>query len=284
MRLINLNLNDMKTGEVTSYVNCSFDYNGHNIAYLKTGKGKPVLLLHGFAEDSYVWRKQVDFLQSYCQLIVPDLPGSGRSDLLTDTHALSMEALAACVYGLLQHEGIDQCIVIGHSMGGYITLALVEQYPAIISAFGFVHSTAYADNEEKKKNRQRGIEIIGKNGGHAFIRITTPNLFSKKFKEVHSDEIEDLIERGQSFTDKALQQYYFAMMNRPDRTKILSGSGKSVLFIIGTEDVAAPLNDVLKQTHLPAVAYIHILQNTGHMGMWESPADVNRFLLNFINQ
>jgi pimeloyl-ACP methyl ester carboxylesterase len=55
-----------------------------------------------------------------------------------------------------------------------------------------------------------------------------------------------------------------------------------VLFVIGTEDVAAPMQDVLQQVHLPEITYIHILENTGHMGMWEATQKVNTAILEFI--
>ena len=70
---------------------------------------------------------------------------------------------------------------------------------------------------------------------------------------------------------QALQQYYYAMMQRPDRTHVLKNNKVPVLFVIGTEDIAAPLNDVLKQVHLPEIAYIYIIENIGHMSMLEAP-------------
>ena len=73
--------------------------------------------------------------------------------------------------------------MLGHSMGGYITLAYVEKYSEKLKAFGFVHSTAFADSEEKKQNRKRGIEMMGEYGSYAFIKNTTPNLFTPAFKK-----------------------------------------------------------------------------------------------------
>ena len=92
----------------------------------------------------------------------------------------------------------------------------------------------------------------------------------------------ELVEQGNIFSVTALQQYYTAMMNRPDRTHALRNSEVPVLFVIGKEDVAAPIGDVLQQVHLPKIAYIHILETTGHMGMWEAPDELNNFMLEFI--
>ncbi len=260
----------------------TIQYLGTTLCYTVIGDGKPVVLLHGFGEDSSIFNYQIDFLKEHCQLIVPDLPGSGASPV--NNRLATMNDFAACVHAILQQENIDNCTMLGHSMGGYITLAFAEQYMALLNGFGFIHSTAFADSEEKKENRKRGIEMMQEYGSYAFLKNTTPNLFGKKFKEAYPEKIAGLIESGKQFSVDALQQYYRAMMDRPNRTQVLQGSGLPVLFIIGTEDVAAPLNDVLKQTHLANCSYIHILDEIGHMGMWEAPQLLNQYLLDYINK
>ncbi|HWB26755.1 MAG TPA: alpha/beta hydrolase [Chitinophagaceae bacterium] len=257
-----------------------FDYKGSDVYYNIAGNGTPVMLLHGFAEDSDVWRYQIAFLQQHCLLIVPDLPGSGKS-----AYAPALQSIADfadCLLALLQEERIEKCIMLGHSMGGYITLAFAEKYVEYLSGFGFINSTAFADSDEKKQNRLKGIRVIEEYGGYAFIKNTTPNLFSVVYKQLFADNITALIEKGANFKKEALQQYYYAMMERPDRSGVLQHSRLPVLFVAGEEDVAAPLNDVLKQVHLPETSYIHILQNTGHMGMWEATEAVNTYVLQFI--
>ena len=72
-------------------------------------------------------------------------------------------------------------------------------------------------------------------------------------------------------------------MMRPDRTHVLLDNHLPVLFVIGTDDVAAPLADVIKQVSLPRISYIHVLRDTGHMGMWEAPEAMNRYILSFLN-
>jgi pimeloyl-ACP methyl ester carboxylesterase len=96
--------------------------------------------------------------------------------------------------------------------------------------------------------------------------------------------VEELIEAGKQFSKEALQQYYKAMMERPDRTHVLQGSKLPVLFIMGTEDVAAPLNDMLQQSKLPNCSYIHVLDGVGHMSMWEASSELNQHLLAFITR
>ncbi len=132
-----------------------FKYQSAGIYYQKEGSGTAVVLLHGFAENSDVWKYQVAFLKEQYMMIVPDLPGSGQSDTLTpptESAGILMQDYADCIYALLQHENIEKCIMLGHSMGGYITLAFAEKYPGCLLGFGLVHSTAFADTRRKKSH------------------------------------------------------------------------------------------------------------------------------------
>jgi pimeloyl-ACP methyl ester carboxylesterase len=259
-------------------------HNNARLIYHVYGKGNAVILLHGFAETSSIWNNQLEYLSNYCTLIIPDLPGSGESELPdVSSENISINQLAESIYSIIKNEKIDQCIMLGHSMGGYITLAFAEKYPEKLKAFGFVNSTAFADSEEKKQVRIKGIEMIGSHGSYAFLKNTTPNLFADEFKKNHIDVINELIEEGSHFKTTTLQQYYFAMMNRPGRMHVLKNNNRPVLFVMATEDIAAPVHDVLKQVHLPEIAYIHIIKNTGHMTMLEAPENLNRILKNFAN-
>ena len=263
-----------------------FLYKGLSINYTKKGSGKAVVLLHGFGEDSSVWSGQVHALQRNFTVINIDLPGSGKSIIPNASVMLesrsNIDFYAACVHALLGNLSIEKCSMFGHSMGGYITLAFAEKYETMLDGFGLVHSTAYADNAEKKINRQRGIDLMDQYGSHSFLKTTIPNLFSAAFKIAKPEAIEALIDAGKDFTVFALQNYYRAMMNRLDRTAVLKSSKLPILFIIGTDDVAIPLKDSLEQSHMPKYAYIHVLENVGHMSMIENPEIVTSFLHNFL--
>lgn len=266
-----------------------------SIHYQILGKGTAVVLLHGFGEDSSIWKEQVNYLQENYMVIIPDLPGTGASEwnvvnsewsMVNDVNdsLITIDKLAESIYAILVTEKIDQCCMLGHSMGGYITLAFAEKYPDRLKKFGLIHSTAFADSEEKKNNRWRGIELMQEYGGHAFLKTTIPNLFGEKYKHEHLETIDQLIKKASLFSTPILQAYYYAMMHRPDRTSVLQGNPLPVLFVLGTEDVAAPLNDVLQQTHLPLNSYIHILDGVGHMGMLESTERMNHYIDAFIHQ
>ena len=261
----------------------TFTYLNTRIHYQIVGQGPAVFLIHGFGENSSVWDKQIAFLQPHCSLIVPDLPGSGESSLLEGLE-ISIEDYAEIVIQILINENIQRAIFLGHSMGGYIALAVVEKYPERIIAFGLIHSTAFADSEDKKNTRLKSIEFIKNNGSHSFLKNTIPNLFSDNFKKNNNEVLELVIDAGKSISSHSLIQYLSAMMRRPDRTHVLKQSTVPVLFIIGEQDVAAPLDDLRKQIHLPKQPYIHILENVGHMGMLEATEEVNTYMLEFITR
>jgi len=84
------------------------------------------------------------------------------------------------------------------------------------------------------------------------------------------------------FTKAALSAYFQSMMDRPDRTNVLKQNKIPVLFVLGRNDVAIPFNDVLRLASMPDISYIHILEQSGHMGMIEEPEKSNVFLNNFL--
>jgi pimeloyl-ACP methyl ester carboxylesterase len=263
-------------------VDKTITYQSSKIFYKTEGKGEPVIFIHGFAEDGRIWNNQIEFLKNYFLLIIPDLPGSGKSINNKEKNLLTIEYFADCIKEILTEEKILTCIIIGHSMGGYIALAFAEKYPENLMAFGLFHSTAFADNEEKKTMRRKSIEFINKHGAAEFIKQSTPNLFSNGFKQEKPEIIEELIEHYDNFNAASLVSYYEAMMQRPDRTTVLENFKKPVLFIIGEKDNAVPLEQSLQQSHLPQISYIHILENAAHMGMFEETKRVNTLLLSFI--
>jgi pimeloyl-ACP methyl ester carboxylesterase len=261
-------------------------YEGACVYYETEGTGPPLMLIHGFGEDGGIWRYQRAFLKEHFHLIIPDLPGSGRSGLLSispERVSSAIEIYADCMQRVLEKEGIEQCTMLGHSMGGYLSLAFAHRYPGRLNGLGLVHSTAFADNEEKKGVRRKGIAFIQRYGAQEFLKQSIPNLFGETFTREHPEQIEALTAAASNFTDAALVQYYHAMMKRPDRTATLKNVAIPVLFIIGKEDKSVYLQDSLKQCYLPAKALIDILCHTAHMGMWEQKDHVNDTIMKFLN-
>ncbi|MGB5030268.1 MAG: alpha/beta hydrolase [Chitinophagaceae bacterium] len=260
-------------------MNKEIQITGKKIFYRVTGEGNPVMLVHGFGEDGTVWNNQVDFLKDKFRIIIPDLPGSGKSELIENS---SLEVMAEVLHQIIHEEDIDHCVMIGHSMGGYITLAFAEMYWNHLTAFGLFHSSAYADSKEKITTRQKGIEFINEHGAFAFLKTATPNLFSPLTKAENPGLIDKQINSLDNFSPAALVSYYEAMISRPDRTAILLQATVPVLFIIGKYDNAVPPEDSLQQCHLPEKSYIHMLNRSGHMGMLEEPQQSNQILEKFL--
>jgi pimeloyl-ACP methyl ester carboxylesterase len=253
-------------------------YQGVDLSYHDSGKGEVIVLIHGFAEDQQIWSGIKDAVTDY-RLILPDLPGSGASALIGE---LSIESMAEAVIEILRAEKIPEAVIIGHSMGGYIALAIAENYPDFLKALGLFHSSAFADSEEKKNARRKNIQFIRTHGSYEFLKQSMPGLFSDAFKKLHEPVVTELIEKYRDFNPEALVAYYEAMIKRPDRTGILVKTSKPVLFIIGKHDNAVPFDDSMKLCHLPSLSYIHILDQTGHMGMLEEPGTSINILKNFI--
>ncbi len=257
----------------------TISYQNIKISYTIAGRGKAVMLVHGFAENGTVFDNQVDFLEENYLVIVPDLPDIGKSAMLQKEN-VQLTDYAAILKAILEEEKIEKFTLIGHSMGGYITLAFAGLHPQILNGFGLLHSSAYADDDEKINTRKKGISFIKENGTTAFLKTSIPNLFYDTQKS--EEDIKSLIEKGNNISPELLIQQYNAMISRPNTTSVLKTFTSAILFIIGQHDTAVPFTYSLQQTHLPSLSYVSILRHTAHMGMVEEADLVNKYLGEFL--
>lgn len=252
---------------------------GDCISYRKIGEGFPIVLIHGFGEDGNIWDNVTSVLEEKYLLIIPDIPGSGMSDGIKK-EGVTIDDYAGLFKKILDQEGIYNCIMIGHSMGGYITLAFEEKFPEILRSFGLFHSSAYRDDSEKIETRLRAIDFIQAYGAKAFLKKSIPALFFDT--TVSKDAIDILLKKGEMFKGETLIQYYKAMITRPDRTGILKNTPKPVFIIAGQHDTAIPFAQSLSQSHIPQQTFINILRFSSHMGMIEEKDNANDCLMNIL--
>ncbi len=257
----------------------SANYEGKTIAYDANGKGPAIVLLHGFGEDRTVWEEfQTDLLEENLRVVRIDLPGFGQSEVLPE---VSIETMAEAVNAVVDQLQLDRFILIGHSMGGYVALAYGEKYGEKLAGLGLFHSHPYADSDKKKQDRRRSVNFINRQGHVIYLKQLFPNLFADHFARSNAFLVDKLIYRAAHFPSEGITGALNAMMNRPDRSEVLSAIACPVLFIIGKEDSVIAPEKSIEPTHLPAQASIHILEKVGHMGMFEAPKKTQRIVRQF---
>lgn len=244
----------------------------HAMAVTDTGgPGKVLVFLHGFCENKEIWTPYTRPLQEKYRLIMLDLPGHGQNN--APRAAYSMADNAEFVLEALRALQIEQCVLIGHSMGGYTALAFAEKYPAMLTGIGLFHSSALADGAEKKENRNKTIQFIQKHGVDKFMDTFVAPLFYESNRQPQQVAIRQLTQTGKELTPAAVIGTIQGMRDRPDRTHVLSQADFPFLFIAGKQDTAVTLEQTLQQCYLPKTAYTLFLDATGHMGMFERPQE-----------
>ncbi|RYD99302.1 MAG: alpha/beta hydrolase [Sphingobacteriales bacterium] len=249
--------------------------------YHKVGNGKPVVLVHGFPNDSSTWDTILPMLSTSYQYIIPDLPGAGKSAPVED---LSLEKMARAILEILDKESIEKAIWTGHSMGGYTIMEATQHFPERMQAISLVHSLASADNEEKKEARRKSIKLLqnGTSGKSIFLKAMAENLFAEVFKTQHPEAAAAVAEKGMELPAETLAAFYNAIMQRSDKTNWLKTNNNiPVQWIIGSEDNATPMKEGLEQCHLSFLNEVQLYRSVGHMSMMETPErlaqDLNSF-------
>lgn len=250
----------------------------YSLAYTDSGSGPAVVFLHGFCESKELWPDFVKPLTSQFRIICLDLPGHGESAAPDD---YSMESQAEQVYETLQGLNVGKMLLVGHSMGGYVSLAFAEKHPEMLRGLCLFHSTALPDSPEKKENRLKTMEFVQKHGMEKFMDSFVAPLFAPSNREVCQQEIQKMQNIGKSTSLETVIGCLEAMRNRADRTEELRKAAFPVFFIAGKEDPAVPLEATLQQCHLSTNSMTYFIGEVGHMGMFERTAATRQALLKF---
>ncbi|MDX5338826.1 MAG: alpha/beta hydrolase [Cyclobacteriaceae bacterium] len=236
-----------------------------SIHFFEKGFGQPLVLIHGYCETSKMWTEFSESLSSDFRVICPDLPGCGGSHIQGEQ--ITLEEVAVMLEEWMEEHQIEKPIVIGHSLGGYVTLALMELMGNKLQAAGLFHSTALADDQEKKETRNRTITFIKKNGVEKFVTSFVPPLFPENRREELAAEIERAIEYAKRCTLEGLVALAGAMRDRKDRTEVLKTFAGPKLMIAGTDDGAVKIES--SRSLKPLFSRYVELEGVGHMGMVE---------------
>ncbi len=254
-------------------------YQNKKIRYQVSGDGQPVVLLHGYCEDRQMWDHFIPLLPS-AKYITIDLPGFGKSEVIPD---ISLSEMAEAVMIVMKEFNIDKTILIGHSMGGYISLAFAEKYPASLTGLGLFHTHPYADTNLQKASRNKRIDFLKRNGAAHYAKQLIPKLFPAGFSRFNNFLVNNLIYRASRFPVEGLICGQQAMRDRPNRTEVLTKITCPVHFIIGKKDTTIDKKRALEQTTLASKSLVHILPEVGHMGMFEQPRKTAEMVREFIN-
>jgi pimeloyl-ACP methyl ester carboxylesterase len=245
----------------------SIDLKGKKINYKVSGEGDCLVLLHGFLESLMIWDDFARTLSKNFKIITIDLPGHGKSDVISEVH--SMELMAKVVKEVLDHCNISKCTMAGHSMGGYVTLAFAEKFEEMLTGLVLFHSQAGADSPESIANRNKTISLV-ENDRTGFIRQFIPDLFASSNRQQFNHEIDILKQHASGLPKASIIAALSGMRDRKDTTGVLRNISKPVMIILGKEDKRIPLEHGLKQASMPDHCEVLILGNTGHMGYIEA--------------
>lgn len=217
------------------------NFQGSQMYYAITGKGTPLVLLHGFLEDSRIWTPFLPELERKYQVVQIDLFGHGNSEAVGEEH--SMEAMAEMVCQVLTENEISSAHFIGHSLGGYVSLAFAEKQPEKTKSLVLLNSTPEADFDERKAHRDRSVKLLRAHK-NSFVKMAIKNLFTPESAERHKSAIGTLVRRAQDLPARSVIPTVKGMKNRRDRTGVLKNYKGEKLIIAGKKDPIMPFCDV----------------------------------------
>jgi pimeloyl-ACP methyl ester carboxylesterase len=236
--------------------------------YEISGKGKEQLvLLHGFMENLVIWEEMETHLSDDFTLIKIDLPGHGRSKIYSEVH--TMEFMAEEVKKVTDKLKLRDFHLLGHSMGGYTSLAFAEKFPEKLKTLTLFFSSFFADDAEKKAQRKKSFRII-KDAYPNYVKAGIPNLFNENEKDILEGKIELAKEIALSTPTDGVLAAVKGMIERTDKTSVLENFEGKILVIAGKHDNAVKTDEMLK--NLPDRTNIKsYLLDCGHNGHWEKP-------------
>jgi len=238
------------------------EYKNSTIHYTVKGKGPAVILLHGFLEDVNMWNNLVPEISLNHKVVCIDLLGHGETGCLGYIH--TMEAMAEAVFAVIEHLNIKTAHFVGHSMGGYVALALAEKQPQLIKGLCLMNSTFEADDDERKLIRSRANKMAQTNF-KALVSMSFANLFAPESKETYKKEYENALQIARQTSVHGYIAAQEGMKLRINRFETFKNLNNEKLIIIGKKDLVV---DGKKLIHIIKGTTINYNEfSGGHMRM-----------------
>lgn len=255
------------------------EHKGIQVFYTDQGYGKPIVLLHGFLESSNMWTPLIPDLLKTHRVITIDLLGHGQTGCLGYVH--SMELMAETVDAVLIHLNIENKTIIGHSMGGYVALAMAEKNPNSMQGLCLMNSTFLPDSEERKMLRTRA-NLMAQTNFDNLVRMSFTNLFSLKSKETHKQELEIALTEALNTSVQGYMAANEGMKLRTDKTQLFRTLPTKKLLIIGKKDPILDADSVKKQLKGTDVDIVELTE--GHMSHIENKEELTYNIMHFIEK
>lgn len=241
------------------------EFRNTKIHFEAKGTGEPVVLLHGFLASKEIWQETATRFSTDAYCIAIDLPGHGNSGNFSEIH--SMEDMAEAVFRVLQELSVSEANFIGHSMGGYVALSILEKHPHMVKQLMLLNSTPEGDSVERKYQRDRAITLVQKSK-KKYISMAISNLTTPEVDPSLLYEIDYMKENAYKMTNQGIIAALRGMKTRQDRTLTFQAFQGNKIIIAGKED---PLMD---KDHLAKVAEKcrsqYYLLPGGHLSYLES--------------
>jgi len=261
--------------------------NGVDLAFVDRGRGRPVVLVHGFPLDHGMWQEQIKTLAPRYRVIAPDLRGFGRSTLgdgPADGGTSGMRQMADDLAALLDHLGVTQPVVLcGLSMGGYVAFQFQRAYPQRLAGLILCDTRAAADAPAAATARLQTAQQALRDGPHFLIDAMLPRLLSPATRQGRPDIVQELERTIEACQPRGIAAASRGMRQRPDVTAWLAQIACPTLLIAGQEDVISPPAEMGGiAAAIPGARFVEI-PGAGHMSPLEQPDAVNRALLEFLD-
>ena len=249
------------------------------ITYTDSGKGAVVVLLHGFLENKHMWNEIIPEISKNKRVLAIDLLGHGHTECLGYIHP--MELMADAVAAVLKTLRIRKITLIGHSMGGYVSLALSEKNPEMIRGLCLLNATAASDDTSRKKLRERANKMAQINLTN-IVRMSFINLFSERSKKIFNPEIQLALSEALQTSLQGYSASQEGMRIRPNRLSVLKNNHFKKLFILGKKDPVLPVNKGIKEAE--ETQSETVVLSGGHMSHIENSDELTRVLNTFIRR
>ncbi|MDR0414124.1 MAG: alpha/beta hydrolase [Prevotellaceae bacterium] len=233
----------------------------------RSDSGSAALLLHGYMESVEVWENFAEQLGRHVYTVALDLPGHGLSG--THSEVNSMELMADVTGEACANLSVGRVVAIGHSMGGYVALALAKSRPALVSSLCLMHATPNADDEEAKRQRDREIALIGAGKREMLVSQSIPLMFAPDNVSHLYEPIAGIEACALIADDAGAIASLRGLKKREDMSDFLKTFAKPLLFVFGKKDRRIPWETACAVAERFPQAQTLMLENSGHAGFIE---------------